>query len=174
VLIDNGPPGFCSIILDEATANHHDNILYLAQMPDRQWALERELREWRETSEAAESYLEQLVAVPEAAPHFGLKFEALETLEEVLVAVDRDAAPGGPLHGHVQLTKGQARPGLDAEVDARMKQSRAFTGEERSAYGDYLIQCFVRTDLFGMLSTAATIELDYAFEPFFEQVPTFG
>jgi hypothetical protein len=173
-LIDNGPRGFCSVLLDEPTANHHDNLVYLAQMPDPQWALERELRQWLGSSRAADSYLEQTGACPEAAPHLGLKFDTLESLEEVLAAVERDAAPGAPLHGHVQLTKFRARPGLNADVDARMTQSPAFTGEEQPAFGNHIIQCFVQSDLFGLLSSAATIELDYAFEPFFERAPAFG
>lgn len=173
-LIDNGPPGFCSALVDEATANHHDNLVYLSQMPAQQWALERELRQWLESNHAAGSYLKQVDEWPEAAPHLGLKYQTLDALEEVLLALERDAAPGGPLDGHVRLSKFRARPGLDVKVDALMERSPAFTGEERPAFGDHIIQCFVRTDMFGLLSSTATIELDYAFEPFFERVPTFG
>jgi hypothetical protein len=89
----------------------------------------------------------------------------LEALEDAIGALERDLAEGGPLHGHAQLRKFRARPGLDADVDARMACSPAFTGDEHPAFADYLVQCFVRTDLFGLLSSASTIELDFAFEP---------
>ncbi|WP_157488967.1 hypothetical protein [Pseudofrankia sp. DC12] len=173
-LVDNGPPGFCSALLDEDSANHHDNLLYLAQMTDAHWALEQKLREQLRGGEAADAYLEQIGMWPEVAPHFGVKFQSLETLEETLRTLERDIAPGGPLHGHAQLRKFRARPGLDTEVDARMAASPAFTGDEHTAFADHIIQCFVRTDLFGLLSSAATIELDYAFGPFFQRVPTFA
>jgi hypothetical protein len=173
-LVDNGPPGFCSALLDDGSANHHDNLMYLAKMSDRLWALEQELRRRLDGSDAAAAYQGLIADWPEAAPHVAVKFASLEALEDALLAVERDAAPGGPLHGHVRLTKFRARPGLDADADARMARSPAFTGDERPAFADHIAQCFVRTDLFGLLSSASTIELDYAFEPFYDRIPTYG
>ncbi|MGW0816996.1 hypothetical protein ACWD00_27770 [Streptomyces viridiviolaceus] len=173
-LVDNGPPGFASALADEPTANHHDNLMYLAAMTDQQWALEQELRERLETSENAGAFRELLTQWPEAGPHVGVKYESLQELERVLGTLEEDSAPGGPLHGHVQVRKFRARPGLDPDVDARMARSPAFTGAEHPAFGDHIVQCFLRTDLFGVLSSASTIELDYAFAPFFDHPPVYG
>ena len=173
-LVDNGPPGFCSALLDESTANHHDNLMYLAEMTGEQWALESELRRNLEGNKAAETYLEQVAQWPEAAPHVGVKYQTLEELEEVLQTLERATGTGGPLHGHVRIRKFRARPGLDPDVDHRMARSPAFTGDEPPAFGDHIIQCFLRTTLFGQLSSASTIELDYAFPPFFDGAPHFG
>ncbi|MGW4340367.1 hypothetical protein ACWEK5_47525 [Rhodococcus koreensis] len=172
-LVENGPPGFASALLDEATANHHDNLMYLARMTDAHWALEQELQDRLNSSNAATSYRKLITEWPEAAPHVGVKFQTLETLEAAVSTLERDIAPGGILHGHVQLTKFRARPDLDADVDARMAKSPVFAGDERPAFGNHIIQCFVRTDMFGALSSASTIELDYAFAPFFEEIPTY-
>jgi hypothetical protein len=172
-LVDNGPSGFCSALLDGDTANHHDNLLYLAAMTDHQWALEQELRRTVDAGPTGSAYLDSLAMWPEAGPHVGVKFQELEALEATLAKVEADLAPGGPLHGHVQLRKFRARPGLDPDIDARMATSPAFTGDEHPAFGDHIIQCFLRTDLFGLLSSASTIELDYAFAPFFASTPEY-
>jgi hypothetical protein len=55
-----------------------------------------------------------------------------------------------------------------------MAASPVFTDDDRPAFGDHIVQCFVRTDLFGALTSASTIELDYAFAPFYGRIPTFG
>ena len=48
-LVDNGPrpgdDGFCSAVVDGATANHHDNVVYLARMGEAQWELEQRVAE---------------------------------------------------------------------------------------------------------------------------------
>jgi hypothetical protein len=173
-LVENGPPGFASALLDEPTANHHDNLMYLARMTDAHWALEQELRDQLDSSDAATSYRELITEWPEAAPHVGVKFQNLEALENALSNLERDIMPGGLLHGHVQLTKLRARPNLDASVDARMAKSPFFTSDDRPAFGDHIIQCFLRTNMFGVLSSASTIELDYAFAPFFEATPNYA
>ena len=51
---------------------------------------------------------------------------------------------------------------------------RGVTDDDRTAFGDHIVQIFVRTSLFGALTSASTIELDYAFPPFHDRVPTFG
>lgn len=176
-LIENGPrpgeDGFCSALVDEATANHHDNVVYVARMGDAQWALEQQIAEVLGSSTGG-AYHDRMTEYPESAPHVGLKYASLDDLEEALVAIERDMAPGGPLDGHVSVTRYRARPGLDPDTDARMAASPVFADDDRPAFGDHIIQCFVRTDLFGALTSAATIELDYAFPPFYGQVPTFG
>jgi hypothetical protein len=176
-LVDNGwapgRDGFCTAVFDEPTANHSDNLVYLSKMHEEQVRVEKVLAEtlaglgmgesWRDISES-----------PEIRPHFGIRFHRMEALEGSLLALERDASPGGPLDGHVKIRKFRARPGLDASVDARMAASPAFRGDERPGFADHLVQCFVRTDLFGNLTSAGLIELDYAFPPFFERVPSFG
>ena len=80
------------------------------------------------------------------------------------------------MHGRVELTKYRARPDLDPAVDERMAASPMFTGDEPQAFANFWIQCFVKTDLFGygILAFGQTIELDYVFEPFFAEPPSFG
>lgn len=172
-LVDNGPrpgeDGFCSVLLDGDTADHADNLLFLAAMGADQLQLEEAIQ-----GLDAAALDDKLRDWPEASSHIGIRFLTFEALEQALLAIERDAAPGGVLDGHVQLTKFTVRPGLDAEVDARVAASPAFTGDERPAFVDHWVQCFVRTDLFGRLTSAQTIELDHVFEPFFAQVPKFG
>jgi hypothetical protein len=171
-LVENGPAGFASAVLDEATANHHDNLVYLAKMSDEQWAFEQQVS--AAAGEVGERFRARLGEWPEIGPHVGIKYETLDELERTLLALERDLAPGGRLDGHVELTKFRARPGLDADVDARMAASPVFDGDERPAFGDHIVQCFLRTDLFGALTSASTIELDFAFAPFYDRIPTFG
>ncbi len=178
VLVDNGPrpgsDGFCSALLDEPTANHHDNLVYLAPMREAQWALEMELRRICTNSDSGRRYLDSLSELgPEAASHVGFKYSALEDLEAALDAISCHSRPGALLHGYVEVTKFRPRPGLDPEVDARMAASPAFSGTEPPSFANHLVQCFVRTSLFGVLTSASTIELDFAFPPFFERVPTY-
>ncbi len=184
-LVENGPrpgsDGFCTVLVDDATANYADNILFLAPLTPTQQELERTIREHfrlgaGDAASRATEFTEMKRASPETASHFAIRYRELEALEDALDAVEADCARGGPLHGRVELTKYRARPGLDPAVDARMAASRAFTGDEHPAFADHWIQCFVKTDLFGygILAFGQTIELDYIFEPFFAQPPKFG
>jgi len=182
-LVDNGPDpgsdGFCSALIDGDTATHADNIVFLSKMSAEQAALEEAITTalglGSDAADPAFAGLEdKLASSPEVGSHIGIRFASFEALEDALAAVEHDAAPGGVLEGHVRLTKYRARPGLDAGVDARMAASPAFGGGERPAFADHWVQCFVRTDLFGLLTSARTIELDYVFDPFFGQVPSFG
>lgn len=176
-LVDNGyapgQDGFSSALLDGPRANHADNLVYLGRMSEEQLraedALEKSLAQlgmadaWRDISD-----------IPESRPHFGIRFHTMEALEEALLRVHEHAEPGGPLAGHVRFRNLRARPGLDADTDARIEASPVFQGDEKAGYTDYLVQCFIRNDLFGNLTSAGTIELDYAFPRFFERVPRFG
>src|SRR6478752_985600 len=86
-LIDNGPrpgdDGFCSGLVDGATANHHDNVVYLAAMGDAQWALEQQVAEVLATRAGTE-FRDRMAEWPESAPHVGLKYESLDELEVAL------------------------------------------------------------------------------------------
>jgi hypothetical protein len=176
-LVDNGwapgRDGFCTAVLDEPTATHIDNLVYLSKMHDEQVRIEQAFGETLDQLGMGESWSD-ISSSPEIRPHFGIRFQTMEALEGSLLALERDASTGGPLHGHVKILKFRARPGLDSATDARMDASPAFLGDERPGFADYLAQCFIRTDLFGNLTSAGLIELDYAFPPFFERVPTFG
>ena len=48
-LVENGPrpgeDGFCTVLVDDETANHADNILFLAPVSPKQEELERTIRE---------------------------------------------------------------------------------------------------------------------------------
>jgi hypothetical protein len=184
-LVDNGPQpgsdGFCTVLLDAETACHAENLMFLAPRSPAQEALERTLCDTlRLGTDAADSsataFAELKNSSPELFAHIGIRYAQLDTLEAVLLAVERDALAGGPLEGRVEVTRYRARPNLDPAVDARMASSPVFTGEEHPAYADYWVQCFVTTDLFahGLLPFGQTIELDYVFEPFFAQPPSFG
>jgi hypothetical protein len=184
-LVENGPApgrdGFCTVLVDDESPTYADNILFLAQLTPTQQELERTIRDQfrlgaDDAASPATEFTEMKRASPETASHFAIRYGQLEALEDALGAIEADCVTGGPLHGRVELTKYRARPGLDAAVDARMEASRAFTGAEHPAFADHWIQCFVKTDLFGygILAFGQTIELDYVFEPFFAQPPTFG
>ena len=176
-LVDNGPrpgeDGFASAVLDMATADHHDGVIYVAQMGDAQWALEQQVDALMATDEGR-ALADRVAEWPESAPHAGIVYDSLDELEAALSRLDEHTAPGGPLEGHVRVVRFRARPGLDPDVDARMAASPVFTDDDRPAFGDHIVQCFVHTDLFGSLTSARVIELDFAFPPFYERVPTFG
>lgn len=176
-LVDNGPrpgeDGFTSALVDGVTANHHDNVVYLAQMGDAQWDLEQRVAEVLAAGAGA-AFHDRMVEWPESAPHVGLKYASLDDLERAVLAVEAHAAPGGPLEREVSVARFRARPGLGADTDARMTTSPVFTDDDPPAFGDHIVQVFVRTTLFGALTSATTIELDYAFAPFYGRVPTFG
>jgi len=51
-----------------------------------------------------------------------------------------------------------------------------FGDDDRSAFSDFGVQCFVRTNLFaaGLLTFGQLIELDYYFDPAFATPPRYG
>jgi hypothetical protein len=182
-LVENGPrpgeDGFCTVLLDDRTATHADNLLFLAPLTPAQQALERAIREQfgaTEPDDPSTAFTDMKRHSPETASHFAIRYQDLEMLERALQSIEADTAEGGPLHGRAELTKYRARPNLDPDVDARMAASPAFTGGEDPAFANYWIQCFVKTDLFGygILAFGQTIELDYIFDPFFAEPPKFG
>jgi hypothetical protein len=184
-LVDNGPKpgedGFCTVLVDGATANHADNIMFLSRMGDAQLAVEAAIRErlgvgTDHEDPAVAAFRDRRFTAPESASHLGLRYDSLASLERALLAVEADAGPGGVYEGRVDLTKYRARPGLDDAVDRAIEQSPLFDGSEAPAFAPHWVQCFVRTDLFGygILAFGQTIELDVVFEPFFAQPPSFG
>ena len=184
-LVDNGPKpgedGFCTVLVDPGSANHADNIMFLSQLTPAQQALEDAIREQLHIGQADEhpavtEFRDLRTEKPESAAHIGLRYGSFDALEQALVAIQGEAGPGGLFEGRVTVTKYPPRPGLDADVDARIAASPIFTGDEPPSFGKHWVQCFIRTDLFGfgILAFGQTIELDYVFEPFFAAPPTFG
>jgi hypothetical protein len=184
-LVDNGPlpgqDGFCTVVVDRASHNHAENLMFLSRMSDAQQAVEAAIREHLRIGEADEdasvtAFRASRQQSPESAAHLGVRYSSLEEIEDVVVAHARDAEPGGPLAGRVEVTRYRARPNLAADVDARMADSPVFAADDRPAFANHWVQCFVRTDLFGfgVVALGQTIELDYVFEQFFTSPPSFG
>ena len=96
-LVDNGPrpgeDGFASALVDGATANHHDNVVYLARMGEAQWELEQQVAEML-AGPAGADFHDRMAEWPESAPHVGLKYESLDDLEAAVLAVEGHAARG--------------------------------------------------------------------------------
>jgi len=179
-LVDNGPApgadGFCTVLVDKGTGNYADNLMFLSALPPAQIAVEDAIRAHLGGGALATDLRGLSAAAPESLSHTGLRYQSFEELERVLQALEAAAAPGGELAGRVEVVKHRARPGLDDDVDARMAASPVFTGDEKPAFADHWVQCFVNTDLcgFGILAFGSTFELDYVFERFMDQPPSFG
>jgi hypothetical protein len=180
-LVDNGPApgadGFCTVLVDKGTGNYADNLMFLSAMPPAQVAVEDAIRAQLGPDGDLVAGLRGLATTaPESLSHIGVRYRSFDDLERVLQALEAAAAPGGQLAGRVEIVRHRARPGLDAAVDARMAASPVFTGDERPAFADHWVQCFVNTDLcgFGILAFGSTFELDYVFDQFMDQPPSFG
>jgi hypothetical protein len=185
-LVDNGPKpgedGFCTVLVDGASANYADNIMFLSRAGDAQLALEQAIREslrigTDDVHPSVAAFGDRRRDAPESSSHLGLRFATLEALEDALGAIERDAQPGGPLAGRVEVTKYPPRAGVDAAIDARIAASPLFDGTQPPSFAKDWVQCFVKTDLFGygILAFGQTIELDYVFDRFFAgPPPSFG
>lgn len=178
-LVDNGPDpgndGFCTILLDGVTGNHADNIMFMSPSRPQQVALEEAIKT-AVPAQAIDDYLASTKTNPESISHIGIRYASLDRLEEVLAGLKQASGPGGELEGKIDFKMYRARRGLDAGVDARMDASPVFSGDEPEAFANYWIQCFVKTDIvgFGLLAFGQIFELDYVFEPFFAEPPSFG
>jgi hypothetical protein len=184
-LVDNGPApgsdGFCTVVMDHATANYANNIMFLSRMTDAQLELENAIRAslgmgGADEPAAVAAFRDKRMSAPESCSHIGFRYRTFEALEQVLAGLETANGSGGELEGRIQVAKHRVRPGLDPAVDARMAASPMFDGTEKPAFADYWVQCFVSTDLcgFGTLVFGHTFELDFVFDPFFSGPPTFG
>ncbi len=183
-LVDNGPDpgrdGFCTVLVDPVEANYADNIFFLSRVSDEQLAIEQAISAALASTDGnaavLAAYRTKTTAAPESISHIGIRYASFGALEEVLLAIERETAAGGVLEGRAQVVKYRARPGLDDEIDARLAASPAFRGDERPAFANSWVQCFVTTDVlgFGILALGHTFELDFVFEPFFAEPPSFG
>lgn len=184
-LVDNGPDpgndGFCTVLVDAHDANYADNVFFLSRASDAQLAVERAVRDAlgldaMEPPPLVATYRERALVAPESTSHLGLRYHTFAEFERTLSAIDDAIAPGGALEGRATLEKYTARPGFDPAADATVAASPAFRGDERPAFANGWVQCFVRTDLlgFGLLALGTTIELDFVFDSFFVEPPSFG
>jgi hypothetical protein len=181
-LLDNGPApgkdGFCTVLLDDATASHAENLMFLSPVGAAQLELERAIAKGlsigtADEDPAAATFKQSKHDKPESSAHIGIRYASFEALEDTVMALEKAATPGGELAGRLEITKFKAPPGLDPEVDRRIAASPIFTGDEARSFAKWWVQIFVRTDLFahGLLQFGQTIELDYVFEPFFSHLP---
>ena len=94
-LVENGPrpgeDGFCTVLVDDETANHADNILFLAPVSPKQEELERAIREQfgdrrAGAADAATAFTDMKRDSPETASHFAIRYRDFETLEHALLA----------------------------------------------------------------------------------------
>lgn len=180
-LVDNGlspgQDGFCTVLLDGPTGNYADNLFFLSPANPQQMAIEDLIDgALAAAPQLAAQYATRVGAAPESISHIGLRYRSFEELESVLASLDAAGAPSGELAGRINVVKYRARPDLDPAVDAVMAESTQFSGEESPAFANAWVQCFVRTDVvaYGLLALGQTFELDYVFEPFFAEPPTFG
>ncbi|MEO8693889.1 MAG: hypothetical protein ABI658_10245 [Acidimicrobiales bacterium] len=181
-LLDNGPSpgsdGFCTVMVDDTTATHAENIMFLSPVGQAQLDLEAAIAKGlrigaADEDPAAANFKQFKYDKPESSAHIGIRYASFEALEDTVLALEKAAKPGGELAGRLEITKFKARPGLDPEVDRRIASSPIFTGDELPAFAKWWVQIFVRTNLFahGLLTFGQTIELDYVFEPFFSHLP---
>ena len=178
-LVDNGPDpgndGFTSVVVSGPDWNHVDDILYLAPASAQQQALEAAIGEaLRAGSDDEHPALRDFRAVreewPEIYTHFGIRFRSLDDVERAVAAIEIAGAPGGELEGRASVSRFRARAGRGEAIDQRMEESTVFDADDRPAFGDYAVQCFVKTDLVaaGIPALGQTIELDYYFDPAFD------
>jgi len=181
-LLDNGPSpgkdGFCTVLLDDATATHAENLMFLSPVGAAQLELEQAIAKGlgigtADEDPAAAVFKQSKHDKPESSAHIGIRYSSFEALEEIVMALEKAAMPGGELAGRLEITKYKAPPGLDPEVDRRIAASPIFDNDTRPSFAKWWVQIFVRTDLFahGLLQFGQTIELDYVFEPFYSHLP---
>ena len=184
-LVDNGPDpgndGFCSIVVSGDDWNYVDDMLYLSKASAQQVALDDAVADalgagGDDQHPALTAWEDLRGEWPETATHVGIRFRSLDDVERAVAAVQSAGAPGGELEGRVSVSWFRARKGKLPEIDARMEASPVFGDDDRSAFSDFGVQCFVRTNLFaaGLLTFGQLIELDYYFDPAFAEAPRYG
>lgn len=188
-LVDNGAApgkdGFCTVLLGGTDPNYADNLMFLSQMKPEQIALEEAIQaalypDGADADPRARALADSVVAKPESISHIGIRYRSLEQLEAVVGALDAAVAPGGELAGRAEVVKYRPSPGGasaadDRAVAERIAASPVFEGTEPASFAKHWIQCFVKTDLcgFGILAFGSLFELDYVFDPFFDEPPDF-
>jgi hypothetical protein len=188
--VDNGPSpgsdGFCTVLVNKGGANFADNIMFLSAMTPEQAAIEEAIRAGLRLGEpdedpSVQKFRDTVAGKPESISHIGIRYGSLGEVERMLSAIEAAAVRGGELDGRVSLVKYRPRPGGvtasdDAAVADSIAASAAFTAAESVSFAPHWIQGFVRTDLcgFGILAFGSLFEIDYVFDPFYKEPPTFG
>ncbi|MFN8025782.1 MAG: hypothetical protein U0W40_05295 [Acidimicrobiia bacterium] len=184
-LLDNGPrpgeDGFCTALVDGDEASCSENIIFLSKVSPFQQALEDAITEslgWGTDHQhpALTEFLDRRDERAEAVAHFGIRYSTFERLERVIESLERDASPGGPLHGRVTLYKRIAPPRFSDSIDATMAGSKVFAGVEQYGPAKNWVQCRIVTDVlaFGLVAVGAEFELNYVFPEWFEATPSFA
>ena len=141
---DSGVGSTIVCIYPEATEQDRlNNVIYLSEVREPQWELERvlaeRLRDDAELRAAIDRYDSKARRAPHGITHFGLRYPSFEELDVVIDRLEHHLPP--PLEGRVS-------------VDAvRPEDPRSMTDE--------LIQAFVRTDVVcaGLFPFGQLIEL---------------
>src|SRR3954452_23240197 len=90
-LVDNGPApgkdGFCTVLINQGTANYADNIMFLSAVTAEQEAVETAVEEALRAGEVDEhpavgKFRESVRVKPESTSHIGIRFDTLEELEQ--------------------------------------------------------------------------------------------
>lgn len=184
VLVDNGPrpgaDGFCTVVFDPDSA-FADNLLFLARVHDAQLALEDALVDQlglgrQDQHPALTDFLAYRHERAELVAHLGIRYATFEQLEEVVAALERDSAPGGPLHGRVELFKRVPPRGFSRAVDERVAASSVLGGTELEGPAKHWVQCRIVTDVlgFGLIPLGSEFELDYVFPDWFDGPASFA
>ena len=114
-LVDNGPrpgaDGFCTVLVDDETANHADNILFLAPLSPVQEELEAAIREQfglggASPDRPATAFTDMKRNSPETASHFAIRYRAYR-LERVDPRAHRD--PRGA-HAFINVVRHAVAP----------------------------------------------------------------
>jgi hypothetical protein len=167
-----GNNGYFHIVALNREAPHEpDNIIFLSTMQPEQVALEKAITDFLgvgtdKPHPALAAYEAQKAKVPEYFLHFGIHFSTLEDLEAATSRLQEERRTNPAFAGRIQgFQTLRAQPGHDADIDARMKASKVFANADLEAYGAYIVQVHIRTDLFsaGMGFVGVVVELDYVF-----------
>jgi hypothetical protein len=128
---------------EETEQDRLNNVIYLSEVREQQWQLERvlaeRLRDDAELRAAVECYDEKARRAPHGITHFGLRYPSFEDLEAVIDRIE-----------HRLPAQLEGRVAIDP---VRPEDARSMTDE--------LIQAFVRTDVVcaGLFPFGQLIEL---------------
>jgi hypothetical protein len=146
---DSGGP-FLSAMVDPATGNYLDNVMYCSEVTTEQWAFEQALQgalgRDAELGETGRSYASLLARAPQHAFHFGITYETLAEWEEALTRIEKAGAD-------------------DPDLEGRLSVRAVFRPGDPGSFGDTFVQAFIHTDVVaaGLLTLGQHIELQHYF-----------
>ncbi len=161
--------------------------MFLSAMTAEQDALETAIRSALRIGEsdahpAVSAFRHSASVNPESSSHIGIRYRSLAVARKCACWTGKRSGT----RGRAARTRGvdeiraAARRGRgrddSAVVAEQIADLTAFSGDETPSFAPHWIQCFVSTDLcgFGILAFGTTFELDYVFEPFLREPPSFG